>query len=197
MESARVKPPCITCNKAIGITTCGGCQQWFCAKHFNEHRQSLGQEMERIGRKHDHLYKNLAVKNDVHPLFAQINNWEKESIKKIQAVAGKARSELAKYLNETKFQLQESLTKIKDELAASRASDDYTEIDLTGWSDQLQILRQMLEKPSSIDIIEDDQSQPFIRVVQQKGSHSLTNYYNFYLFALVPFYLLATVTLNY
>ncbi|CAF4439675.1 unnamed protein product, partial [Rotaria magnacalcarata] len=81
----------------------------------------------------------------------------------------KARTDLAKYIDEAKTQLTQSLNKIKNELASSRASDDFTEIELKQWNAQLEKLGRMLEKPPSIDIVEDDQSQSFIRIIQRKG----------------------------
>ncbi|CAF0968284.1 unnamed protein product [Rotaria sordida] len=170
MTSARAKQPCIKCNKGGGIATCGGCQAWFCTKHFIEHRQGLGEEINRVGQKHDDLYKNLTTNSAAHPIFSKINDWEKAAIIKIQEIAEKARSDLARYINEPVSQLQQSLSKLRNELASSRESDDYTEIDLTEWTEQLEKLRKVLKKASDIYIVEDDQSQALIRVIQKKGT---------------------------
>ncbi|CAF1279355.1 unnamed protein product [Rotaria sordida] len=128
--------------------------------------------MDHVGQQHDFLHKKLTETNVIHPLHSRINEWENASIKKIQEVAKKARTDLEKYLNETKTECRESLGKIKNELASSRQSNDYTEIELKEWTDEINKLRQLLEKPSTIDIVEDGQSQPLIRVVQQKDSVS-------------------------
>ncbi|CAF1455635.1 unnamed protein product [Rotaria sordida] len=168
MATGRAKKPCIKCDKGAGIIICGGCEEWFCTKHIIEHRQDLGEKMDHVGQQHDFLQKKLTETNVIHPLHSRINEWENASIKKIQEVAKKARTDLERYLNETKTELRESLGKIKNELASSRQSDDYTEIELREWTDELNKLRQLLEKPSTIDIVEDDQSQSLIRVVQQK-----------------------------
>ncbi|CAF3713126.1 unnamed protein product [Rotaria socialis] len=169
MASARSKKPCVKCPKNAGIATCGGCQAWFCTKHFIEHRQGLGEAMERIGQQHDDLHKNLDANNIGYSLLSQINAWEQTSLNRIQEVAEKARIDLAKYIEEAKTQLTQSLNKIKNELTSSRASDDFTEIELKQWNAQLEKLGRMLEKPSSIDIVEGDQSQPLIRIIQRKG----------------------------
>ncbi|CAF1250979.1 unnamed protein product [Rotaria magnacalcarata] len=169
MASARNKKPCVKCPKNAGIATCGGCQAWFCTKHFIEHRQGLGEAMERIGQQHDDLHKDLDENNIGYSLLSQINAWEQTSLSRIQEVAEKARTDLAKYIDEAKTQLTQSLNKIKNELASSRASDDFTEIELKQWNAQLEKLGRMLEKPPSIDIVEDDQSQSFIRIIQRKG----------------------------
>ncbi|CAF1184646.1 unnamed protein product [Rotaria sordida] len=169
MATGRAKKPCVKCDKGAGITICGGCEEWFCAKHFTEHRQGLGEKMDHVGQQHDFLQNKLTETNVTHSFHSHINEWETASIKKIQEVAKKARTDLEKYLNETKTELRESLGKIKNELASSHQSGNYTEIELKEWTDELNKLRQLLEKPSTIDIVEDSQSQPLIRVVQQKS----------------------------
>lgn len=169
MTSARNKQPCIKCTKTTGIATCGGCHAWFCTKHFIEHRQNLGEQMEKIGQQHDDLHKNLDINSVSHPLLSQIDNWEIESIRKIHEVAAKARNDAEKYINETKIQLAQSLSKLRDELSASRSSDDFTEIELAQWNVQLEKLRRALESPSAIDVVVTDLSQPLIRVIQRKG----------------------------
>ncbi|CAF3841759.1 unnamed protein product [Rotaria magnacalcarata] len=164
MATVRPKQPCVKCDKGPGIAMCGGCEKWFCRKHFMEHRDSLGEEMDRVGQQHDLLHKQLAEDNVMHAFHLRINKWESSSINKIRQVAEKARTDLEKYLNNTKTELKNSLGKIRVELATSRESDDYTETDLTNWIENLNKMRQLLEKPSSIDILENDQSLPLICV---------------------------------
>ncbi|CAM4820418.1 unnamed protein product [Rotaria magnacalcarata] len=164
MATSRPKEPCAKCDKGPGIAICGGCEKWFCRKHFMEHRDGLGEEMDRVGQQHDLLHKQLAEDNVTHAFHLRINEWENASINKIRKVAEKARTDLEKYLNNTKTELKNSLGKIRVELATSRESDDYTETDLTNWIENLKKLRQLLENPPSIDILEDDQSLPLIRV---------------------------------
>ena len=65
------KQPCVKCDKGGGIAMCSGCQQWFCIKHFNEHRQELAIEMDHVGEEHN-LYKNILIiisSNDEHFLI--------------------------------------------------------------------------------------------------------------------------------
>ncbi|CAF1568931.1 unnamed protein product [Rotaria magnacalcarata] len=175
MATVRPKQPCVKCDKGPGIAMCGGCEKWFCRKHFMEHRDSLGEEMDRVGQQHDLLHKQLAEDNVMHAFHLRINKWESSSINKIRQVAEKARTDLEKYLNNTKTELKNSLGKIRVELATSRESDDYTETDLTNWIENLNKMRQLLEKPSSIDILENDQSLPLICVGSLKSSGKFGN----------------------
>ncbi|CAF1371051.1 unnamed protein product [Rotaria sordida] len=168
MESAAIKKPCIKCNKGGGIITCGGCQQWFCTRHLLEHREELSVLMDQVSQEHDLLQCDLISDKGIHPLVTLINKWEKTSIENIRVAAQDARDDLQKYLDCTKIQVKTSLLSINKELQASSESDDYTELDLSKWMQQLAELREMLEKLSTIDFIDDDQTQPLIHRIQMK-----------------------------
>lgn len=66
MASSSNRQPCIKCPKGLGITTCGGCEQWFCTKHFTEHRRELGTEMEHVGQEHDLLQRVESTRSEVN-----------------------------------------------------------------------------------------------------------------------------------
>src|SRR5689334_16342849 len=123
MSSATRKKICSKCNKSGGVATCDGCQQSFCTKHFIEHRQELSQQMDNIGQEHDVLQRDLTSEHGTHPLLARINQWEQESIEKIQTAAKSARLGLQKLLNEAKNSLKISISKMTEELQSSRESD--------------------------------------------------------------------------
>ncbi|CAF1069974.1 unnamed protein product [Rotaria sordida] len=124
--------------------------------------------MNRVSQHQDYLYRSVTGNNAAHPLLSHIDDWEQSSIRKIQEVAEKARNDLARYINDMKSQLKQSLLKLKGELETGREADDYTEIELTDWMEQLEKLRRMFENPPAIEIV-DDQAQPLIRVIQRKG----------------------------
>lgn len=97
------KPPCATCgNKSVGVFKCEGCSQTFCRKHSNEHRDSLIHQLDEIVLEHDILQQTIVEQkekqNDYHRLIEQINNWEKDSIVKIQQTAKEARQEVERLI---------------------------------------------------------------------------------------------------
>jgi hypothetical protein len=55
MASINTKKACSKCNKQAVIATCNECQDLFCSKHFNEHRQDLSQQMNNTGQECDLL----------------------------------------------------------------------------------------------------------------------------------------------
>ena len=180
MASSITRQVCIKCQKGLGTTTCGGCQQWFCTKHFVEHRQELAIQMDNMGQEHDLFQQDLIQETITHPLLSRINQWEQRSIEKIKAAAEEARTNLQKYLTSTKDQMKTSLDQMSNDLQSSRDSDDYTEIELERWMKQLRELRMMAEKPADIEILdddEDDQTQGIIRLIQLKENSKKCNYF--------------------
>ena len=156
MASASSSNPCVKCPKGRAQTICSGCQQWLCVKHFTEHRQELSREMDHLTQQHDELHQDLISTNDdQHPSFIRINNWEQRSIERIRQVADEVRQNLEEHLNTNKMKLKRSLNEITVELRSSRENEDYTEIELQRWVNQLKELRQQLFHPSMIEITND------------------------------------------
>jgi hypothetical protein len=173
MPVSPIREPCIRCEKGGGILTCGGCQQWYCTKHLLEHRQELTTQMDHIGQECDLFQRDLNQENEKHPLVSRIDAWEQQSIKMIQLAAEEARKDLQQYLDHNMTQLKTTLFQITKSLQASRESDDYTEIDLNKWIERLKQLRERLEKPTTIDIIDDDQTQSTIRLIKLKEHQTM------------------------
>ncbi len=166
MASAIMKQTCTKCSKGGGIAMCNGCQQSFCIKHFVEHRQELSQQMEDIGQEHDLLRRDMTYEKGTHALSSCIDQWEQEAIKTVQTTAKKARIDLQKFVDETKNELKISVDRLTEELRTCRESDDYTEIDIKKWTEQLKELRQMIENPSSIDIGCENNSTSVIQLIK-------------------------------
>jgi hypothetical protein len=176
MDSATTKKTCAKCNKGAGTAMCHGCQQSFCTKHFIEHRQELSQQMDNIGQEHDVLRKDLTHEQSTHPLLTRINQWEQESIIKIQTAAESARTDLQQLLNKAKNSLKTLVSKMTGELQSSRDSDDYTELDIKKWTDQLQKLRAMLDSPTNINVDYENDTRTMVRLIKvtdQRSSDSL------------------------
>ncbi len=176
MASATIRQACTKCSKGLGITTCGGCQEWFCTKHFIEHRHELATQMDSIGQEHDLLQRDLNQENMTHPLLSRINDWEQKSIDKIRIAAEVARADLQKYLDHIKEQIKTSLCQVTNNLQSSRQADDYTEIELEKWIQQLKELRMMLEKPSTIEILDDNQTEQSIQLIQLQKNDTDSKY---------------------
>jgi hypothetical protein len=93
------KAPCGTCgNKATGIFRCEGCLQIYCRKHLIEHRDLLNHQFDEIVLEHDALQQTIVEngnrQNQQHPVLKEIDQWEKNSIVKIQRIAEEARQQV-------------------------------------------------------------------------------------------------------
>jgi hypothetical protein len=167
------KKPCCKCNKGGATFTCNGCRQSFCLKHTSDHRQELSQQMDNIGQQHDVLKRDIDEQSINKKLLAQIDRWEKESIEKIRSSADAARTDLKQLTEESKSQLSGLMSKLSNELHSNRESDDYTEDDLNRWVNQLKELREELEKPSEIKIVEDKPS--YFCLIKPKKRNEVEN----------------------
>ncbi|CAF0991387.1 unnamed protein product [Adineta steineri] len=166
MASTVTRRSCTKCSKGVGVAICDGCQQSFCIKHFDEHRQELVQQLEHVGFEHDLLRRDLNQPNIDQHLLIRIDTWEQEAIAKIQAVAKIARNDLQQLLDRRKEAIKKSVSKLADDLQSCRESFDFTELDIKKWSQQLEELRKSFESSSSICIVEDDKSKSSISIIQ-------------------------------
>jgi hypothetical protein len=166
MAAAVVKKPCNKCDKGSGVTTCDGCQQSFCIKHVIEHRQELATHLEDIGQEHDLLRRDLTQDNAVHPLLTYIDEWEQESITKIQVAAEAARADLRLLLDQEKTGLKTVVDKMTNEMQSCRELDDYTEIDLHRWAEELKEFRQLLQRQITAEIVEDENRSTAIQMIR-------------------------------
>jgi hypothetical protein len=122
--------------------------------------------MDIIGQEHDLLQRDIDQYEAGNSLHARINKWEQRSIEKIQLVAETTRADLQALLDKNKNELKKSVSKITNELQSCRGSDDYTEIDIGKWTQQLQALREILESPSTIHIHGTQASKSIIHLIK-------------------------------
>ena len=157
MASAAVKKPCAKCDKGAGQVMCDGCQRYFCVKHLLEHRQELTQQMDALTLEHDQLQQSLMGESSgrQRSLHTRIDQWESRSINRIHQVADEVRSKLRKSLEDQKTNIRGSLHQVSRELQESRQTETFTEIELNKWMDRLKELREQLEKPSAMEVIDD------------------------------------------
>jgi len=167
---------CAKCKKSISVEQCHGCEQSFCSRHFMKHRLYLSQQMDELSKKQELLQQDLNRDNFEYPLLASIYAWERKSMRKIQEIAEKARDDLEKWVEKTKNEVKISLNQITEQVRSGEKLNDYTELDLQKWTKQLEDLRDLLVKPSTITIVEDENPSSFIRTIKvidkQPASHS-------------------------
>ncbi|CAF1163061.1 unnamed protein product [Adineta ricciae] len=160
MASKVERTRCITCDKEKRAVRCEGCLQLFCYEHFTDHRQYLSQQLDVIEANRD-LFRQTFNEQGSQPhvshpqaylLIKQIDQWEEESIKLVQQTASECRQLLIQLTTKNTNQTETSLAKLTEEIRKSRKENDYNEIDLKKFDEQLKQLAAELEKPTHITV---------------------------------------------
>lgn len=160
------KTQCVKCGKDKATMRCGGCLEEHCYKHLVEHRQELNKQLDEIEVNRD-LFRQALTQQIEQPnsnhLIQQIDRWEEESTKIIQQTASEARQLILKSTNESIDQLEMKLNRLTHQLRQSHSEDDFNEIDLRRFQEELDRLTEELKEPSNIFLRED--SAPLIGII--------------------------------
>jgi hypothetical protein len=181
MATATSKTRCVICGKERATLRCGGCLEEFCTKHLEEHQQELNKQLDKIEVNRDLFRQSLTEqieKPSNHTLIQQIDQWEHDSIKKIQQTADEARQILLRNTREYIHPVEIKLNKLTNELRQCREENDFNEINLRQFQEELKQLTKELNKPSHISIRED--SKPFISKISIDVSGKLVVFISIY-----------------
>jgi len=155
MATTHGKARCITCEKSKSTVRCDGCSQPFCYNHLGNHRQELGKQLDEIEVTRDLLRQTLievVAAPQKHAFIKQIDEWERESIEKIRQTAEEARKLLLKYTAKHFIEIEYNLNTLSNQLRESRHEDNFFETDLQQWNEQLILLKEELNNPSTIKV---------------------------------------------
>ncbi|CAF0882836.1 unnamed protein product [Adineta steineri] len=160
MAAANIRVQCSVCNKGNTTYLCRGCSKDFCFQHLTEHRQILHRQLDEIINDHDQFQQTIIQQKQNPPnssLLQQINEWEKNSIEKIQQTAQQCRETLMKLTQKSINDIEKKFTGLSQKLKETREENEFNEIDL----DHLQLkLTQVTEEflqPLNISIRQDSQ----------------------------------------
>jgi chromosome segregation ATPase len=154
---------CDACGKARGISKCEGCSKIFCYNHFGEHRQELNNQLDEVEVTCDLFRQTLTEQTtepQKHTLVQQIDDWERDSIKRIRQTAKEAREMVLKHTTKHMSEIEVQLNKLTNQLRQSREENDFVETDLHQWKKQLTQLTKELATPSTIKLQQD--SKPLV-----------------------------------
>jgi uncharacterized phage infection (PIP) family protein YhgE len=158
MATTTSKTHCVTCGTRKIAYKCEGCSQYFCIIHLPDHHQAFSKELDEIKDK-SNLFRETLIEQRKNPhkhsLIQQINQWEEDSIHKIQQTAEEARQVLLEHTGENINEIEIKLTRLTDELKQTREENDFNEINLNEFKQKLEQLEEQLNKPSNISIRQD------------------------------------------
>ena len=159
MATGDDKNHCVVCSKEKRTFRCEGCSQTFCYNHLPEHRQELSRQLDEIETEHDlfrHKLTELINDPSRNLLIEQINEWEKDSIQKIQEAANEYRRLLLQHPTVHISQVETDLTIFTDRLRNVRQEDDFNEIDLNYFREKLEYLKDAIIRQSNVSIEQDN-----------------------------------------
>jgi hypothetical protein len=150
-------PPhqCSICQRAGGNCICGGCQTFFCVKHFLEHRQALSTQFDHdVVTSHNELLEEIHQSNNFpDDLFSQIDRWEKSTIEKVHNAAEKVRHQLTLLINTDRETLTKKFEDLTKEICRRRKEDDFIENDIEHIRQQINLLQQSFEQLNKNNLV--------------------------------------------
>ncbi|CAF4296785.1 unnamed protein product [Didymodactylos carnosus] len=149
--NSTVNEQCKLCEN--GKYKCQGCHLSCCKRHFDEHRQQLASQFDKVIYEHDVLQELLNPKsstnnNKTDDLLQKIDHWEIETIQNAKYAAQRAREKVKQLMKHPSEQIQKEFSLITNELKQSTQDDDYLEPDFERWSQQLRDLKVQLQSTS-------------------------------------------------
>ena len=172
------------CSKCLdnaitsGLFTCDGCQNRFCLSHVNQHREELRHELEIVVQGHDDIKQQLSQPSLMdQDVFDKIDLWEKKSIATIRKTAEAARNDLLKLIDSKNQSVSSTCQQIASDLQRARKTDNFSEIDLQQWSDQLDELKTSLQSSTAYELVR-EKDHP-IRLIRLQEKMSLRPFYMF------------------
>ena len=158
MASNSTRKSCGDC-KQFAAVNCEGCSRAFCVKHLLDHRNILHEEMNNIVVEHDQLHHILdqqRINSQLHPLIKRINQWEEESIEKIQHKAKQLREELLQHTVIHTNELLRKLRQISEKILQTQTNQEFIESDLRHWKISIEELKANLTSPTNFNLNTDD-----------------------------------------
>ncbi|CAF1268651.1 unnamed protein product [Adineta steineri] len=161
MAMANNKTQCFTCKKEKITYSCEGCSQRFCLVHLNEHKQILNDELNHIINDYDQFKQTINEQKQNpqnHSLIKQINQWERNSIEKIQQKAKECRETVIGYSQRFINDVEMKFNDLSEQIKQIHKENDFNEINLNHLTDRLIEIKEELSSSSKIAIQQDSKS---------------------------------------
>ncbi|CAF2954564.1 unnamed protein product [Rotaria sp. Silwood2] len=176
---------CLICNKSSAKYFCVGCKKYFCPKHVKEHEQQLSVTFDNeIVRSHDELLdqiQKLEKSNYLSlDLFAQIEEWKKITINKIEKAAERAHHELIELIEKQRIKITKQLEPITKEICCRREEQNFLENDIDRLKEKLneiqERIQQFILKDTNKNILVDNDQIDWNRLIYIQGEQQNCEY---------------------
>ncbi|CAF4219786.1 unnamed protein product [Adineta steineri] len=161
MAMANNKTRCYTCNEEKITFNCKGCSKEFCLTDLTEHGEILTNELHSITYEYNEFKQTLNEQKQNpqnHLLIEQINQWEIESIDKIQQKAEEYRENVTKSLQTCTNDIEMKFKDLDEQVKQIQKENEFNEINLDYLRNQLKEMTEELNNPLKISIKQDLQS---------------------------------------
>ncbi|CAF4205189.1 unnamed protein product, partial [Adineta steineri] len=152
---------CFTCHRENNIYTCEGCSNRFCSIHLAEHQQRLNEELNHIIDDYNVFKERINEQKQNphnHSLIKQINQWETDSIAKIQQKAKDCREDVIKSSQTLLNDIEKKFNDLNKQIQQIHKENDFNEINLNYLRNQLRKMTKELNNPSNISIQQNSQT---------------------------------------
>ncbi|CAF1576576.1 unnamed protein product, partial [Adineta steineri] len=161
MAMANNKTQCFKCNKEKITYPCEGCSQRFCFVDLAEHKQILNDELNHIINNYDEFKQAVNERKQNpqnHSLIKQIDQWEKDSIEKIQQKAQDCREIVIKSLQTFIDDIEMKFNDLSEQIKHIHKENDFNELNLNYLRNQLKKITEELNDPTNISIPQNSSS---------------------------------------
>ncbi|CAF1130705.1 unnamed protein product [Adineta steineri] len=161
MAMANNKTLCYTCNEEKITFHCKGCSKEFCLTDLTEHCEILTSELHSITYQYNEFQQTINEQKQNphnHLLIEQIDQWEIESIDKIQQKAKEYRENVTKSFQACINDIEMKFKDFDEQIKQIQKENECNEISLDYLRNQLKEMTEELNNPSKIFIKEDSQS---------------------------------------
>lgn len=167
------KTLCCICVKEKPTYSCDGCSKKFCFAHLQEHRQEISKDLDGIANDFEQ-FKQAVIERKQNPqnssLLKQIDQWEQQSVEKIQSTALECRKTVMAHTDIFINDIEKKIQQLAEQLTVVREENEFNEIDLDRLKSKLTAMAQEFTAPPKISIRQGAQSFiPKITVISSKS----------------------------
>ncbi|CAF1041813.1 unnamed protein product [Adineta steineri] len=152
---------CFICNEEKITYNCRGCSKEFCLMDLNAHRQILTSELHGITNQYNEFKQTINEQKQNprnHLSINHIDQWEIESIEKIQQKAQEYREIVIKSSQTCIDDIEMKFKDLNEQIKQMQKQNEFNEIDLNYLRSKLMKITEELNNPFKICIKEDLQS---------------------------------------
>jgi len=175
---------CSVCPKGAGTCFCPGCKAYFCDDDFKDHRATLVNKLMGLTGDRDTLQDKINKANSKKQydssLLSQIDEWQKNTIKKVEEAADQARQHVIEIIDSKRDEITSQFQAMSRELAKLADTKGVVEQDLTRLKQQIDQLNNDLEqlfKPLVIELnVKQSEDIVWDRMIYLKEKSGVTTY---------------------